>query len=147
MKRWVEILRVGPWFYNTRVPVKDFYFRDSRAPIEVSVALANSGPVQVELIQQRNDAPSFYREFVAAHGEGLQHVAYWTSHFDEDMERAAGHGLRPVMGGQVGTNGRYAYFDTGFHPGSVVELSEVSGLKGDLFRRIRDPIRDFPRLS
>ena len=44
----------------------------------LSVALANSGPVQVELIQQRNELRSIYRDFVAAGKLGLQHVAYWT---------------------------------------------------------------------
>jgi len=30
------------------------------------IALANSGSLLIELIQQRNDAPSMYRNFLAA---------------------------------------------------------------------------------
>lgn len=52
-----------------------------------SIALANSGPLQIELIQQRNDAPSMYRDFLAEGHEGLQYVAYWTEDFDRDFER------------------------------------------------------------
>jgi hypothetical protein len=60
------------------------------------------------------------------------------------------------MSGEVGERGRYAYFDTEFHPGSVIELSEVAGPKGKLFRLIReasegwngkDPVRPFPDLT
>ena len=41
----------------------------------MSIALANSGDLQIELIQQVNDAPSMYKEFLDAGHEGLQHVA------------------------------------------------------------------------
>ncbi|WP_142846806.1 VOC family protein [Telmatospirillum sp. J64-1] len=156
MRRWTETLGVGPWYYAERVPVQNFYHRGQPSPIEVSVALANSGPLQVELVQQRNDAPSMYREFMERHGQGLQHVAYWTVDYDNDIARLAKQGLVPVMGGEVGAGGRYAYFDTEFHPGTVIELSEIKGPKGDLFKTIReasigwdgkDPIRPFPKLG
>jgi hypothetical protein len=64
------------------------------------------------------------------------------------------------MSGEVGDNGRFVYFETtdagdGVWPGTVVELSEVAGPKGRLFKLIReaslnwdgaDPIRAFPDL-
>ncbi|MDB5639279.1 MAG: glyoxalase, partial [Bradyrhizobium sp.] len=118
--------------------------------------LANSGALQVELIQQRNDAPSVYRDFIAAGRTGLQHVAYWTENFDADFARAKAHGLKVIMSGEVGDRGRYVYFDTELHPGSVVELSEIAGPKGRMFRMIReasenwdgsDPVRPFPNLA
>ena len=156
MRQWTDTLGVGPWFYAERVTTRNFYHRGAPSPVEISVALANSGPIQVELMQQRNDAPSMYREFLDAGREGLQHVAFWTTSYDDDLKRLAGRGLLPVMGGEVGAKGRYAYFDTEFHPGTVVELSEVSGAKGDMFRAIReaslawdgtDPVRSFPKLG
>ena len=156
MRHWIETLGVGPWYYAERVPVQNFHHRGRPSPIELSVALANSGALQVELIQQRNDAPSMYKEFLDAGREGLQHVACWTTSFDDDLRRLERHGLVPVMGGEVGASGRYGYFDTEFHPGAVMELSEINGPKGDLFRTIRetavswdgtDPIRSFPKLA
>ncbi len=156
MRRWIEILGVGPWFYAERVPPTGFFHRGQDSSAERSVALANSGALQIELIQQRNDAPSMYLEFLEKHGEGLQHVAFWTTSYDADMARLAKQGLHPVMGGEVGAGGRYAYFDTEFHPGTVVELSEINGAKGELFRTIREaavdwnganPVRAFPKIS
>ncbi|CAH2601256.1 VOC family protein [Rhodovastum atsumiense] len=156
MRHWSEVLGIGPWFYAERVPVENFHYRGEPSPIEVSVALANSGPLQVELIQQRNDAPSMYRDFRAAGRVGLQHVAYWTQDFDADLARLTARGLRIGMQGNVGRNGRYVYFETEMHPGTVVELSEVAGPKGTLFRMIReasegwngsDPVRPFPDLA
>jgi hypothetical protein len=34
---------------------------------------SNSGDVQLELIRQRSDVPSFYRDFLLAGHEGMQH--------------------------------------------------------------------------
>ena len=156
MRHWARVLGVGPWFYAPRVPVENFRYRGVPASPETSVALANSGPLQVELIQQRNDAPTMYRDFRAAGRVGAQHVAYWTTSFDADLARLAAQGLKVAMQGEVGRNGRYVYFDTEMHPGTVVELSEVAGPKGAMFRMIReasenwdgkDPIRPFPDLK
>ena len=156
MDYWSRVLGVGPFFYAERVPVVNFTYRGAPSSPVTSVALANSGAVQVELIQQRNDAPTMYRDFVQAKGSGLQHVAYWTQNFDADMERLSARGFKVGMGGEVGARGRFVYFETEYHPGAVIELSEVEGPKGRMFDLIRnasigwdgsDPVRPFPDLS
>ena len=82
MRHWIEVLEVGPWFYFEHIPFVDFRYKGELSPVDVSLALANSGDFQVELIQQRNDAPSLYRDFIAAGHEGLQHVGYGSHQFD-----------------------------------------------------------------
>jgi catechol 2,3-dioxygenase-like lactoylglutathione lyase family enzyme len=160
MAYWSEMLGVGPWFYNPRVPIRNYRYQGQAYDVHNSVALANSGHLQVELIQTRNDAPSMYRNFMQAGNLGLQHVAYWTEQFDEDLERLTAEGFEIEMSGEVGERGRFVYFEPrphpGMHPGTVIELSEVAGPKGRLFRMIReasegwdgrDPVRPFPDLS
>jgi len=156
MDHWSRTLGVGPWFYNPRVPIENYRYRGESHQPHNSVALANSGYVQVELIQTRNDVPSMYRDFLRAGRTGLQHVAYWTERYDEDLARLQRQGFEPVMSGEVGAQGRFIYFDTEFHPGTVIELSEVAGPKGRMFDLIRrasegwdgqDPVRPFPDLS
>ena len=156
MDHWSRTLGIGPWFYAPKVPVERYFYRGQSYAPHNSVALANSGFIQCELIQCRNDVPSMYRDFVQAGHTGLQHVAYWTQRYDEDLARMEREGMKPVMGGVVGANGRFCYFDTEYHPGTVVELSEVAGPKGRMFDMIReaskdwdgkDPVRPFPDLS
>lgn len=156
MDYWSRVLGVGPWFYNERVPIRNYRYRGEAHEVHNSVALANSGPLQMELIQTRNDAPSMYRDFLRAGNTGLQHVAYWTEDFDADLARAQERGFKVVMSGEVGERGRFVYFDTEYHPGTVIELSEVAGPKGRMFDLIRnasqdwdgrDPVRPFPDLN
>jgi hypothetical protein len=156
MDYWSRKLGVGPWFYNPKVPIRNYCYRGESHEPHNSVALANSGFVQVELIQTRNDVPSMYRDFLEAGRTGLQHVAYWTADYDADLARLSALGFVPVMSGEVGERGRFIYFDTEYHPGTVIELSEVAGPKGRMFDLIRsasegwdgsDPVRPFPDLG
>ncbi len=158
---WVRVLGVGPWYYNPKVPIRNYRYRGKRYEPHNSVALANAGALQIELLQTRNDVPSMYRDFRRAGHVGGQHFAYWTEDFDADLARAEAAGFRVCMSGEVGDNGRFVYFEErtdhpGLHPGAVIELSEVAGPKGRLFRMIRDaaknwdgrdPVRAFPDLS
>jgi hypothetical protein len=144
MRHWTQVLGVGPFFYFERVPMEDFLYRGKPSAIEVSIALANSGPLQIELIQQRNDAPSSYRDFLEAGREGLQHVAYWTESFDPDFERLRGLGYEVIQSGCVGgPSGRFVYLATEGHPGTIVEVSEVSGAKGQFFKHIAETARSW----
>jgi hypothetical protein len=81
MNFWTEVLRIGPFFYVPSVKVDWYRYKGKESPLEMSVALANSGDLQIELIQQRNDAPSMYLDFLREHGEGLQHMSYWSTNY------------------------------------------------------------------
>ena len=144
MEHWTAILGIGPFFYIEKVPVEDFRYRGEPSDTEFSVALANTGSLQVELIQQRNDAPSMYRDFLEAGREGLQHLAYWTQDFDKTMKELEPKGYAVGQSGQIGgPTGRFVYFDTETHPGTVIELSEISGPKGKFFEIIAETARDW----
>jgi len=138
MTFWTEVLRVGPFFYIPKVKTDWFRYRGADSPVELSIALANSGDLQIELIQQRNAAPSMYLDFLARHGEGLQHMSYWTMDYQALYDRAVASGFVVGHEGQIGgPNGRFAYFETTGHAGTVVEISDVSGGKGRFFQHIR----------
>ena len=155
MRHWVDVLGVGPWFYIERVQTDWFRHRGEASPVEMSIALANTGDLQIELIQPRNDAPSMYYEFLASGREGLQHLAYWTRDYQALYDRALALGLVIGHEGQIGgEQGRFAYFDTQTHPGTVIEISDISGGKGTFFEYVRaaaanwdgsDPIRPVRR--
>jgi catechol 2,3-dioxygenase-like lactoylglutathione lyase family enzyme len=143
LHHWTEVLGVGPFYYFERVPMEEFQYGGEPSDLEVSIALGNWGPLQIELIQQRNDAPSMYRDFLAAGHEGLQHVAVWTEQMDEELARLAEAGYEIGQSGRVGRRGRFVYLRTEAHPGTVVEISEVSGGKGGFFEQIAREAADW----
>ncbi len=157
LEHWTNVLGVGPFFYMEQVKVDDLRYRGQPTNAEASIALANSGELQIELIQLRNDAPSMWRDFLDAGHEGLQHFAYWMDSpaaMDAALERAASLEYEVGQSGTVGENGRFVYLCTEAHPGTVVELSEACGWKAEFFRKVAkaaeswdgsDPIRRIQR--
>ena len=156
MSHWIDTMGVGPFFVIQALPLNNFKYRGQPSRPNISVALAQCGAVQIELIQQNNDEPSMFLDFLKAGREGLQHVAFWTERFDADMRRYADLGFEAGQSGQSGQGGaneRFVYFTAEGHPGTVIEISEISGPKGDIFRAVaagaidwdgRDPIRPMP---
>jgi hypothetical protein len=157
LDHWINVLGVGPFFYMEQVKVDDLRYRGQPTDAEASIALANSGELQIELIQLRNSAPSMWRDFLDAGHEGLQHFAYWMETpeaMDAALARVAELGYEIGQSGTVGANGRFVYLCTEAHPGTVVELSEACGWKAEFFRKVAkaaenwdgaDPIRRIQR--
>jgi len=151
LKHWTEVMGVGPFYYIDRVKCDWFTYRGEPSPVEMSIALGNTGDLQIELIQQRNDAPSMYMDFLNAGREGLQHMSWWTTDYQAQYDRALAAGFKVGHEGQIGgPQGRFVYFDTETHPGTVIEMSDISGAKGKFFEHIRkaaigwdgtDPVR------
>jgi len=143
MNHWVQ-QGVGPWFYVDRVQTDYFLNHGVESDMEMSVAVANSGDIQIELIQQRNDAPSVYRDFLDAGKEGMQHIAYWTDDFQALYDKALSLGYKVAQEGSIGGDqGRFAYLDTERDHGTVIEISDVSGPKGQFFSYIREVAADW----
>lgn len=152
MQHWIA-LGVGPWFYKEKVESTEFNYYGKPSPLPaLSIALANSGDVQIELIQQNDDSPTLYRDTLASNGECAQHVAYWTvENFDQYCRDFLELGYVEGHSGRMGAGrGRFAYFVHKDVPSLMVELSESTGGKAEYFESVRqaalywdgkDPIR------
>lgn len=128
MRHWVEKLGVGPFFYLPHVACDSFEHRGVECRPDISIALANSGDLQIELIQQHDDTPTLYKEFLDAGREGLQHVSSWIEDIDTAVAKlvAEGHSVAQrgsMQGGVI----RFVYFDTELHPGTVFEIANTAG--------------------
>lgn len=137
MRHWIDVCGVGPWFYADRLALTEFSYRDRRHDdIHVSIALANSGDVQLELIQQRCDTPSMYRDFLAAGNEGMQHWSSWPKDYDALLQDALATGYTV---GQQGNSarGRFVYLWNEGHPGTVIEIADMTPERAAIFDGIR----------
>ena len=105
MKHWVEVCGVGPWFYAEKLPLTAYSYKGKTNDIpHLSIALANSGDIQLELIQQRCQTPSLYWDFLNAGKEGSQHWSSWPVQFSRDQ--GEGPGERGWHVGQEGESER-----------------------------------------
>jgi len=137
MRHWVEVCGVGPWFYAEQLPMDEFRYRGRRYDIKVSIALANSGDVQLELIQQRCESPSLYRDFLAAGHEGMQHWSSWPVNYHEIRERALATGWEIGQEGDT-PRGPFIYFLNEGHPGTIVEMAEATPTRMRIFEQVRE---------
>jgi catechol 2,3-dioxygenase-like lactoylglutathione lyase family enzyme len=121
---WVE-LGVGPWLVIRDLPMNVRY-RGEPCETTLSLALANSGEMQIELIYQHDDTPSIFTEFLAANGPGYHQLAYWAEDFDATMTAVADAGWPVVWSGGEGFGVRFAYVEPPNSPATVVEISELT---------------------
>jgi hypothetical protein len=132
---WLGI-GVGPWIVYPHIPIDGFTYRGTPGELDVSIALANSGPLQIELIEQRDSSPSLYRDFLESNpAGGLQHLGYWVDDYEEVHRRCVDLGWTIGHEGSI-TGGRFAYFDTEFHGGTVMEIAAVDKKRRAGFARI-----------
>ena len=79
--RWAEVFGVGPFHVLPRMEPACTY-RGAASTIDMQIAVAQAGPVQIELIQQYCDRPSVYRDLVAKGESGFHQVCTATNDYD-----------------------------------------------------------------
>ena len=122
--RWVEVYGVGPFHVLPRTRMEGRY-RGATASLEIQTAVTQAGPVQLELIEQRNDAPSVYRDLFPRGRSGLHHLGTITTDFDAACRHYRDLGYEAVTELESDQY-RLGYFDTSVDFGVVTEVIEYS---------------------
>lgn len=130
-------LGVGPWLVIRGLPMKALY-RGEPCETTLSLALSNSGELQVELIQQEDDTPSIFTEFLASKGPGYHQLAYWAEDFGATMKAVEDAGWPVVWSGGEGLGVRFAYVEAPNSPATVIEISELTEAQAASAKFIRD---------
>ena len=115
---------LGPWQimdYSTR---KDEMIVGE--PFKIKIAVAKLGSTVLELMQPL-EGRSFWSQFLETKGEGIDHIAFTVSNWDEMVSKAQEQGGKMVVGASF-QGKRWCCFDSG--PGGiVVELMDNFGLR------------------
>ncbi|BBY41759.1 VOC family protein [Mycolicibacterium celeriflavum] len=135
IESWLE-LGVGPWFVMRNLTLAARY-RGEPCEITQSLALSNSGDMQLELIQQHSEAPSIFTEFLDASGEGFHQFAYWATDFDETMQAVARAGWPVVWSGGEDVGTRFAYVEPPSSPAQVIEIMELNEVNSGMAQFVR----------
>lgn len=133
---WVRTTGIGPFLTVPHVVLGEYDYRGKRqSGLDFSVALAQSGGIQIELIQQHNDAPSAYRDLIAKGQGGFHHLAVYSPDYDAIYADYVGKGFVSAVDGTFGTM-RFSYIDTSAAIGCMVELVEEDPGQSDFFKRV-----------
>ncbi len=128
MEQYWRILGIGPWRVYTNGPqLRNVTYHGRPASYRVRVALAHAESMVYELIQYL-EGESIHRDFLAARGEGIEHVGIYVSNLDEPLARLRSQGvtvLQSADGLGAKGDGRYAYLDTQSALGLVLELIQA----------------------
>jgi hypothetical protein len=154
MRRWLDTARVGPFFLNAHVETEAPIYRGRPSSFDYSLAIAQAGSVQIELIEQHDDRPSAYRDSVPAGQDGFHHLACFVDDFDAKLVRLEAQGVDIASSGKFGDM-RFVYADTRASLGCMTELLEHTPLIHRVFDAVtaasqnwdgRDPVRDLRSL-
>jgi catechol 2,3-dioxygenase-like lactoylglutathione lyase family enzyme len=139
---WTQVMGVGPFFRTERIVLEDLRYKGEPTDIDFQTAIAYWNDLQIELIAQRNDAPSIYRDSLEAGEAGLQHVCIVVDDLDHARALCEKAGAAVVQEGRIpGGMGRFLYADTGGGPGTMVELLEASPAMLQAFAAMREAAR------
>lgn len=118
-------LGIGPWtIKENSAPPLDCTYKGRPAHYRVAVALAQAGPLVIELIQYL-EGETIHRDFSEDQGEGVEHLGMYVADLDQvlDAMGRAGIGvLQRADGLGYSRDGRYAYLDTVSTLGTVLEF-------------------------
>jgi hypothetical protein len=134
IERFLATTSAGPFFVMPHLELTVSH-RGRPSDIDFSLAMAQMGGMQIELIEQHNDAGSAYRDSFPPGASGVHHICAITQDLDADFERFAGMGIEIAHQGTFGPM-RFVYFDTRPTIGCMTELLETDAATGEMFTMV-----------
>jgi catechol 2,3-dioxygenase-like lactoylglutathione lyase family enzyme len=111
---------VGPFAIVPEVKFEGVILRGIPTNAKIKVAFAQSGPLQIELIQPL-EGENIYTEFLDTKGEGLHHLGFQVDDFDSMLAEFKSKGIEPVFWLNLGWMA-FAYLNTETIGGVMFEL-------------------------
>lgn len=133
---WVRTTGIGPFLTVPHVQLAEYDYRGRKSSgLDFSVAIAQSGGMQIELVQQHCDSPSAYRDTIAKGQTGFHHLAIYAADYDAAYRHYVDQGFASALDGVFGQM-RFSYIDTSAAIGCMIELLEDDAVETALFQRI-----------
>jgi hypothetical protein len=100
--------------------------------------LGADGRQEIEVIQPIT-TDSIYQEFLDAKGPGIHHVGFLVPDYSQAAKPFLEAGMAPIMEGETGDGGHFAYFDCGNIWGSMVELVHLGAGGAAAMEQLKTP--------
>jgi len=119
---WAQVFGVGP-FHVMPVVEQQATYRHEMRSVQVQIAVAQAGPVQIELIQQHCDTPSIYSDWSRGGKSAFHQIATVTADYDGKKGHFEKLGYQVAAESLTGRF-RVAYVDTASDFGFYTEIIE-----------------------
>jgi hypothetical protein len=130
MDHWRKVMNVGPFIYMENPGDQTCTYRGAPTEVKVHIAFTYSGDMQIELIQQINDTPSPYTDFLAAGREGIQHLAFYANDMAAACQQLENNGLERVYTIQPkGGDEHIYYYEDHRQVGAMSEILPLTPLR------------------
>jgi hypothetical protein len=137
INNWVTRSGVGPFFLFDSVSFANPCYRGQpAAEVNISAAMAQAGEMQIELVCQHDDQPSFWRDVVPKGQSGLHHLALYSTDYERDLAAYTAAGTEVAFSGLMMGN-RVCWLDTTSTLGFMVELIEANPVADAVFGQFR----------
>jgi hypothetical protein len=152
---WVKHFGTGPFYSLDRISMEQYYYRGVQTPVELQLAFAYWGSIQIELIRPLCDADTLYARALRSSPGRLNHCATVVSDIDALLESRQLHG-RVIQSGQMPTGLKFVYLEEYLPGGLHLELIEAQESTLAAFAGMeklarnwdgRDPVRPMSRIQ
>jgi len=133
---WVQTFGVGPFHVLPVVEQRADYGGEMRTA-EIQVAVAQAGPVQIELIQQHCDTPTIFKEWSRGGTSAFHQIATLTNDYDGKVAHFKSLGYS-IAAESLSRGFRVAYVDTAADFGFYTEVVDGPPAFLDQLRTIAD---------
>jgi len=126
---YADRMHAGPWLLMEHFRPAIQRYRGKPTHQDVSLAVAFTGSLMVELIEQHDRGPSVYRETVDRQGHGFHHFAIATTEFDSAEAAYLDIGYQVAYAARLGpafSEARVSYFDSTADLPGMIELIELT---------------------
>ena len=142
LKYWIQTTGAGPFYLLPHLPADGLQYRSEVVRPDLSVAIGHWGDLQIEIIQQHNDAPSPFHDWRQSGTEGLHHVCVAV----DDI--AAARDVCRQTGGEIDFGGHmsgteWSYVDTGAARVRSSKSSSMGPGMGEFMTMVRDAARNW----
>jgi len=143
VNHWVNTAGVGPFFLFEKVEFDNPVYRGKPTEnIDIIAAMAQAGDVQIELVSQKDDKPSIFRDVVPAGKTGLHHMALYCKDYDADLAAYTKAGSVVAFSGLM-MGARTCWIDTTATLGFMVELIEANPVADHVFEQFRSAAQNW----
>jgi hypothetical protein len=138
VRHYVQVLKIGPWFVRGPMQAANALYRGAPTRLSLSIAISFSGSLQIELIEQHNDAPSVYTDLIRKRGHGFHHWGIASVNIDRDIDAYRARGYELVYSNVTPAGSRIAYLDSSAELPGMIELIEMTDAQLARYTQMHD---------